>query len=161
VLFHSNFRKRHIVSSRKFCKYLNSEDTETCLCINIAITRDEVEKKSYHHSWNITLHRSRSISHGFSRTMARGRGSSRYGFHGSRLSTDRLRSRYIAPAKKRSLRRIDDPPDVIPSRKARIASIRRSQKKRRGQTCPSSSFNSFSRFAGVCIIILHSSLRKC
>jgi len=85
---------------------------------------DKVEKKSYHHSWNITLHRSRSISHGFSRTMARGRGSSRYGFHGSRLSTGRPQSRYIAPAKKRSLRGIDDPPDVIPGRKARIASIR-------------------------------------
>lgn len=53
--------------------------------------------------------------------MARGRGSSRYGFHGSRLSTDRPRSRCIAPAKKRSLRGIDDPPDVIPDRKARIA----------------------------------------
>lgn len=36
----------------------------------------------------------------------------------------------LAPAKKRSLRGIDDLPDVIPGRKARIASIRGSQKKR-------------------------------
>ncbi|KAL0099763.1 hypothetical protein PUN28_019877 [Cardiocondyla obscurior] len=88
------------------------------------------------------LHRSRSISHGFNRTMARGRGSSRYGFHGSQLSTGRPRSRYTPPAKKRSLRGIDDPPDVIPDRKARIASIRRSQKNRRDRkaplACPSS-----------------------
>lgn len=145
MLFHSSFQKRLIVSSHvnsvssKFYRY------QTCHCIGIAITRDgKVEKKSSAiNSWNITLHPSRSISHGFSRTMARGRGSSRYGFHGSPLSTDRPRSRYIAPAKKRSLRGIDDPPDVIPGRKARIASIRRSQKKRRGRTCPSSSFNSF------------------